>query len=64
MKINQLFEKRIELKNCQINGGRLAATQKTTSTSTCVQGCSDTRYTVKDDNKTTIQVCTDYNCPD
>ena len=61
-KNNKLFEKRIDLKSCQINGGKLAESNTTTRTETCTQGCSDVRYTVKDDNKTTIQVCTDINC--
>ncbi|MBB4109637.1 hypothetical protein GGQ60_003646 [Pedobacter zeae] len=59
---NNLFEKRIDLKSCQINGGKLAESNTTVRTETCSGGCSDVRYTVKDDNKTTIQVCTEYNC--
>nr|WP_276901815.1 hypothetical protein [Pedobacter kyonggii] len=60
--MKDLFEKRIDLKNCQINGGRLAESQATIRTETCSGGCSDVRYTVKDDSYKTIQVCTDYNC--
>lgn len=62
MKNTSLFEKRIDLKNCQINGGRLAESNTTTATATTSGNCSDTKYTVKSDTGTTIQTCTDYTC--
>ncbi|WP_231460244.1 MULTISPECIES: hypothetical protein [unclassified Pedobacter] len=66
MKTNKsLFEKKIDLKSCQINGGRLAeeATQKESSTATSTDNCSDTKYITKTDKGTVIKTCTDFNCP-
>lgn len=60
---NSLFEKKIDLNNCQINGGRSGATQDTSRVNTCTDGCSDVRYVTKDDKGTTLQACTDYVCP-
>lgn len=66
MKTNKsIFEKRIDLKSCQVNGGRLAEelTQKESSTSTNTNGCTDTKYTTKSDKGATIKTCTDFDCP-
>jgi hypothetical protein len=50
MKSNKgLFEKKIDLKNCQINGGRLAATFTSCSVYTGTQGCRDSVTTMTDD---------------
>ncbi|ARS40399.1 hypothetical protein CA265_12325 [Sphingobacteriaceae bacterium GW460-11-11-14-LB5] len=62
MKSNRLFEKRIELKNCQINGGRLAESSTVTSTATSGGGCTDTQYVTKNDCGEPISACTDYVC--
>lgn len=51
MKNNKsLFEKRIDLSNCQINGGRLATTYHECSSATKSPHCSDTYTTTFDDN--------------
>lgn len=62
MKINRLFEKRIELKSCQINGGRLAECSTVDVTKTSGGGCSDTQYITKNDCGEPINACTDYSC--
>lgn len=66
MKTNKgLLEKRIDLSNCQINGGRLMEEcQKVTACSTSSGNCSDTRYnTTSDDGSKWISTCTDVSCP-
>jgi len=62
MKNTSLFEKRIDLKKCQINGGRLAECSTTTVTATSGGGCTDTQYVTKNDCGEPISACTDYVC--
>jgi hypothetical protein len=65
MKTNKgLLEKRIDLSNCQINGGRLMEeTQKVSSCSTSSGGCSDTTYTTTTDKDKWLSTCSDVSCP-
>jgi hypothetical protein len=63
MKTNKsLFEKQIDLKSCQINGGRLAESHKETTTATRSDKCSDTQTVISNDCGEPIQACTDYVC--
>ena len=50
-KKNGLFEKKIDLKNSKINGGRMAASTFSSCTAfSGGSGCSDSSTTVRDDN--------------
>ncbi len=63
MKSKKLFEKKIELKNCQINGGRMMDSSKSSSTATSSGDCADVRYSTTDDSGNPINVCVEYSCP-
>ncbi|WP_276088327.1 hypothetical protein [Pedobacter sp. JY14-1] len=63
MKTNKnLFEKRIDLKSCKINGGRLASTHTVCTSATHISNCSDTYTQTRDDNGKTIDSNMDFSC--
>lgn len=59
MKINKgLFAKKIDLKNAQINGGKLARTFSSCSTYTGSSGCRDSVTTMTNDEGTVLSQTT------
>ncbi|SDD68536.1 hypothetical protein [Pedobacter soli] len=63
--INKLFEKKIELKNSQISGGRaLGETYKNVNhTYTDQHGCTVTDAQVRTDGNVLVEECFFTNCP-
>ncbi|KIA95145.1 hypothetical protein OC25_07360 [Pedobacter kyungheensis] len=61
---NKLFDKKIELKNCQISGGLANLSyQNINTTYTNNQGCTVTVSKVVTDNKQLVEECFFTNCP-
>ncbi|MEJ2903405.1 hypothetical protein [Pedobacter panaciterrae] len=63
MKINKgLFEKKIDLKSCQINGGKMAfGTMSDCQVRTGTTSCPDTHYTYYNDDGSIRSTRTVYN---
>jgi len=61
---NKLFEKKIELKNSQISGGRASGTYKNVNTThTYDNGCTLTVAQVLTDGNQLVEECFFSNCP-
>ncbi len=61
MKLESLYNKKIDLSKSSIYGGN--KTFRECSSATTSGSCSDVAHTTTDDNGQVISMCTDYICP-